>query len=132
MPIQGNADINRIRHHAPGSINTFPRRIPEPSYNSIRLPSHLHLSPNASNQRPRSPSNGQNLSSYNSKQGNNPASAQQNVKMCLGQDNNIQMQDISSNFHRNSFKQKFESNRFAASQPPSNVIQQRSGNLKQV
>ena len=127
---QGNTDINRIRHHGPGSINTFPRRMPDPSYPSNHLPPHLHLSPNASNQRPRTPSNIQNQSPYNSKQENNPVIPQQSRNICLGPDNNIQMQDISSNFHRNSFKQKFETNNFTASQQSSNITPQRSGNLK--
>ena len=104
--------------------------MPDPSCHGNRLPPHLHLSPNASNQRSKSPSNVRDQSQFISNMNSNQMLIQQDRNMHQGQDNIIHMQEIGPNSHRNSFKQKFDSSVKNGGQSSSNIIQPRNGNLK--
>ena len=104
--------------------------MPDPSFHANRFPPHLHLSPNASHQRPKSPSNARDQSQFGCNQGGIPIASQLDRNMHLAQDNTIQMQDMSQNPHRNSFKQKFDNTANAGGQLSSTIVSLRTSNLK--
>ena len=104
--------------------------MPDPSFHANRFPPHLHLSPNASNQRPKSPSNARDQSQFGGNQGSIPIASQFDRNMDPGQDNNIQMHDMTYNPHRNSFKQKFDNSVNVGGQLSSTIVSLRTSNLK--
>ena len=79
-------------------MNTFPRRIPDPSHHSNHLPSHFLLSPTASNQRGPNTTCIQSNALYNVQE---PTISPRSKNTFNGQSYIIPLQDMTSNGDQN-------------------------------
>ena len=82
-------------------MNTFPRRIPDPSHHSNHAPSHFLLSPTASNQRGPNTTCIQSNALYNMQEPNKHLISPRSKNTFSGQSYIIPLQDMASNGDQN-------------------------------
>ena len=82
-------------------MNTFPRRIPDPSHHSNHLPSHFLLSPTASNQRGPNTTCIQSNALYNVQEHTKHSISPRSKNTFNGQSYIIPLQDMTSNGDQN-------------------------------